>query len=108
MGCGFNLAHTSQQWLPFAQMPHHHDWHHEGLKGSNYTFTSIGGLWDCVFGTRKAGRCKSNNYYAATRQDLSPTNKSSTKFHPLLPLVLLSMVVVLKMTTHPQLLEFHL
>lgn len=37
-------------------MPHHHDWHHEGHKGCNYTFTSIGGLWDCVFSTRKAGR----------------------------------------------------
>ena len=30
-----------------AQMPHHHDWHHEGHKGCNYTFTSLGGLWDC-------------------------------------------------------------
>ena len=28
-------------------MPHHHDWHHEGHKGCNYTFTSLGGLWDC-------------------------------------------------------------
>lgn len=27
-----NLAHTAQRWLPFAQMPHHHDWHHEGKK----------------------------------------------------------------------------
>ena len=24
-------------------MPHHHDWHHEGHKGCNYTFSSIGG-----------------------------------------------------------------
>ena len=30
-----------------VQMPHHHDWHHEGHKGCNYTFTSLGGLWDC-------------------------------------------------------------
>eukprot|EP00957_Ditylum_brightwellii_P172361 13121406-Ditylum_brightwellii.AAC.1 len=29
VSCGFNLAHSAQQWLPFAQMPHHHDWHHE-------------------------------------------------------------------------------
>ena len=109
VSCAYNLAHTSQQWLPFAQMPHHHDWHHEGFKGSNYTFTSIGGLWDCVFGTRKAGRCKSNNYYAATRQDLPPnkSNTSTSKFQPLLPLILLSMVVVLKMT-HPHLMEFDL
>lgn len=48
-----NLAHQLQRFLPFAQMPHH-DWHHEGHKGC--TFTSIGGLWDCVFGTRKVGR----------------------------------------------------
>ncbi|CAK9005453.1 unnamed protein product [Durusdinium trenchii] len=56
VSCGFNLAHQLQRVLPFAQMPHHHDWHHEGHKGCNYTFTSIGGLWDCVFGTRKVGR----------------------------------------------------
>ena len=107
VSCAYNLAHTAQQWLPFAQMPHHHDWHHEGFKGSNYTFTSIGGLWDCVFGTRKAGRCKSNNYYSATRQDLSPkTSNSTTKFNPLLPLLMLSIVVGIKIT-HPQLMEFH-
>ena len=56
VSCSLNLAHQLQRFLPFAQMPHHHDWHHEGHKGSNYTFTSIGGLWDCVFGTRKVGR----------------------------------------------------
>ena len=44
------------RWLPWAQMPHHHDWHHEGHKGCNYTFSSVGGLWDCLFGTRKVGR----------------------------------------------------
>jgi len=54
-GCT-NIAHSAQQWLPFAQMPHHHDFHHEGHKGSNFTFTSLGGFWDCIFGTRKAGR----------------------------------------------------
>merc|ERR1712228_886055 len=51
-----NFAHSLQNWLPFAQMPHHHDWHHEGHKGCNYTFTSMGGFWDCIFGTRKTGR----------------------------------------------------
>jgi len=56
VSCSLNLAHQLQRFLPFAQMPHHHDWHHEGHKGCNYTFTSIGGLWDCVFGTRKVGR----------------------------------------------------
>ena len=24
---GFNVVHTAQRLLPFAQMPHHHDWH---------------------------------------------------------------------------------
>jgi sterol desaturase/sphingolipid hydroxylase (fatty acid hydroxylase superfamily) len=53
----FNLAHSLQyHWMPFAQMPHHHDWHHEGFKSCNYTFSSLGGLWDWVFGTRRAGR----------------------------------------------------
>jgi len=47
-------------------MPHHHDWHHEGHKGCNYTFTSLGGLWDCVFGTRKTGR---HPRAAETRED---------------------------------------
>jgi len=68
--CYFNIAHSIQRWLPFAQMPHHHDWHHEGHKACNFTFTSIGGVWDCVFGTRKAGRgtqlqCKRSS----TRED---------------------------------------
>ena len=48
------------------QMPHHHDWHHEGHKGCNYTFTSLGGLWDCLFGTRKTGR---HPRAADTRED---------------------------------------
>ena len=56
VSCHFNIVHTMQQWLPYAQMPHHHDWHHEGHKGNNFTFTSIGGVWDCIFGTRKHGR----------------------------------------------------
>jgi len=56
VSCALNFAHQLQRFLPFAQMPHHHDWHHEGHKGSNYTFTSIGGLWDCIFGSRKVGR----------------------------------------------------
>lgn len=52
----FNIVHSLQRPFPFAQMPHHHDWHHEGHKGCNYTFSSIGGIWDCIFGTRKTGR----------------------------------------------------
>lgn len=56
ISCHLNLAHQTQCWLPFAQMPHHHDWHHEGHKSCNFTFSSLGGLWDNMFGTRKAGR----------------------------------------------------
>lgn len=66
ISCWFNVVHMSQRWLPYAQMPHHHDWHHEGHKGCNYTFTSIGGLWDCIFATRKTGR---HPVVAETRRD---------------------------------------
>jgi len=98
ISCGFNIAHASQQWLPFAQMPHHHDWHHEGFKGSNYTFTSIGGLWDCAFGTRKAGRCKANNFYSATKRDLTPHPKKtkSSTINPMIILGVLTIVVIVK------------
>jgi len=99
--CGFNLAHSAQQWLPFAQMPHHHDWHHEGFKGSNYTFSSIGGIWDCIFGTRKGGRYKANGCYSATRSDLakSTVKKDLPKwFHPLFPLVALSLAITFKLS----------
>merc|ERR1719152_644005 len=66
-----NLAHSAQRWLPFAQMPHHHDFHHEGHKGCNFTFTALGGLWDCVFGTRKVGRAgKPAQAAACTPYDL--------------------------------------
>lgn len=67
VSCSYNLAHAMQRWLPFAQMPHHHDWHHEGHKSCNFTFSSIGGLWDCIFGTRKAGRAE--ELLHATRYD---------------------------------------
>ena len=46
--------------FPYAQMPHHHDWHHEGYKSCNFTFSSIGGVWDCAFDTRQAGRAGDN------------------------------------------------
>jgi len=109
VSCSYNLAHSVQQWLPFANMPHHHDWHHEGFKGSNYTFTSIGGLWDCIFGTRRAGRYVANGGRSATAFDRnSDTMKKGGKMgglnglctasiHPLLPLVGLSSAVVLKL-----------
>jgi len=100
VSCGFNLAYSAQQWLPFAQMPHHHDWHHEGFKGSNYTFSSIGGLWDCVFGTRKGGRYTANNSAAATREDLQVKGKVKelpSWFSPLAPLVGLTAAVCMKL-----------
>lgn len=104
VSCGFNIAYSLQQWMPFAQMPHHHDWHHEGFKGSNYTFSSLGGLWDCIFGTRKGGRFRANHSAAATREDLKETYerkgassgmglKVSSWFHPLSPLVVLTVMV---------------
>jgi sterol desaturase/sphingolipid hydroxylase (fatty acid hydroxylase superfamily) len=100
VSCGFNIAHSMQQWLPFAQMPHHHDWHHEGFKGSNYTFTSIGGLWDCLFGTRKGGRFRANNGYAATREDKAKNcNKFDMPswFSSTYPLVVLHIIVAMKL-----------
>jgi sterol desaturase/sphingolipid hydroxylase (fatty acid hydroxylase superfamily) len=105
VSCGFNLAYSMQQWMPFAQMPHHHDWHHEGFKGSNYTFSSLGGLWDCIFGTRKGGRYKANHGKAATREDVSGAYGSGkggsssgmmelpSWFHPLSPLVVMTILV---------------
>mmetsp|Transcript_12443 Transcript_12443/g.18660 ORF Transcript_12443/g.18660 Transcript_12443/m.18660 type:complete len:396 (-) Transcript_12443:351-1538(-) len=102
--CAFNIAHSLQQWLPFAQMPHHHDWHHEGFKGSNYTFASLGGIWDCVFGTRKAGRFKANHGAAATREDIQydaekrKLSELPTWFSPLLPLIGLSVAVGWKLS----------
>lgn len=104
VSCGFNMAHSIQYWfLPYAQMPHHHDWHHEGFKGSNYTFSSLGGLWDCLFGTRKAGRCKTNDSFAATKMDTNPKSMNGLEvprwFNPLLPLVGLSIAVGMKLSS---------
>jgi len=71
--CWMNLAHQAQSFLPFSNMPYHHDWHHEGHKASNFTFSALGGLWDCVFGTRKAGRGLKTPQ--ATSHDLSEAEK---------------------------------
>jgi len=79
VSCWLNLVHSMQRWLPFAQMPHHHDWHHEGHKACNFTFTSIGGIWDCIFGTRKTGRHPRD---AETRRDkrmAASTEKQSSR-----------------------------
>jgi len=88
VSCHFNVVHQMQRCLPFAQMPHHHDWHHEGHKGSNYTFTSIGGVWDCIFGTRKAGRAKDLKAQHVTPHDLAtmsaPSRTKSLLDHPVI------------------------
>jgi len=76
VSCGFNLAHQFQRWLPFAQMPHHHDWHHEGHKSCNYTFSSLGGIWDCIFGTRKVGRAPDIMDSQATYRDRAMGKKA--------------------------------
>lgn len=68
ISCWLNIAHTLQAWFPYAQAPHHHDWHHEGFKSCNYTFSAIGGVWDYMFATRKVGRGKAT--HAATRCDI--------------------------------------
>eukprot|EP00038_Savillea_parva_P012754 m.206747 g.206747 ORF g.206747 m.206747 type:complete len:394 (-) comp23455_c0_seq1:496-1677(-) len=91
ISCRLNIAHSLQQWLPFAQMPHHHDWHHEGHKGCNYTFSSLGGVWDCIFNTRRAGRHTANNGYASTAQDKALDPKQPLAVDP--PLACLAPVV---------------
>mmetsp|Transcript_121286 Transcript_121286/g.339640 ORF Transcript_121286/g.339640 Transcript_121286/m.339640 type:complete len:92 (+) Transcript_121286:2-277(+) len=57
-------------------MPHHHDWHHEGHKGCNYTFSALGGVWDCIFGTRKAGRAHELRPEHTTRYDKAQGQKA--------------------------------
>ena len=99
----FNLVHSLQWWIPFADMPHHHDWHHEGHKGSNYSFTPVGGLWDCLFGTRNLGRASE---VAQTANDVLEKNKKSctainTQFFDgeyscLIPLICLTMAVTIR------------
>ena len=99
VSCSYNLAHKAQQFLPFAQMPHHHDWHHEGHKGCNYTFSSIGGFWDCIFGTRKSGRYEDNT--CATPRDKARLGPSLGRlprwFHPLLPVLGMGCAVAAKL-----------
>lgn len=48
----WNITYTLQSWAPCVQQPHHHDWHHQGHKTCNYSFSALGGIWDVVFGTR--------------------------------------------------------
>jgi len=108
VSCGYNLAHSAQRWLPYAQMPHHHDWHHEGHKSCNFTFTAIGGLWDCVFGTRKVGRAVAGSApleNAGTRADRAGDTKKRLgasaldDWAALVPLVALALLVGLELYT---------
>ena len=45
-----------------------------GHKSCNFTFAALGGVWDCIFGTRKAGRA-SRFPETATRHDLADEGK---------------------------------
>ncbi|GMI08924.1 hypothetical protein TrVE_jg11405 [Triparma verrucosa] len=67
--------------FPYAQMPHHHDWHHEGSTNCNFTFSSIGGVWDWLFNTRQAGRAGKTaiKQGQATSVDLQMINDTSGK-----------------------------
>lgn len=101
--CGFyNLAHSLQRWMPYAQAPHHHDWHHEGHKSCNYTFAALGGVWDCLFGTRKVGR-RAASHGAETAHDrrgASANPISSARFdQPLLCVAPLAAVVAAGVAT---------
>jgi hypothetical protein len=75
-----------------------HDWHHEGHKGCNYTFSSIGGVWDCIFGTRKAGRYEANGSFAATSLDKTPRRGLPAAVHPCMPVLMVAGLAVLKLT----------
>jgi len=80
ISCYLNLAHQTQYWLPYAQMPHHHDWHHEGHKACNFTFSALGGLWDGIFGTRKHGRSEAlGNQATAHDRFLASSKPGNTK-----------------------------
>lgn len=101
ISCWLNLAHTAQSWFPYAQAPHHHDWHHEGFKSCNYSFSAVGGIWDYIFLTRKVGRGKKTP--SATREDLADTGESkrtSANFDDpiavLMPLVVVPSLIVAK------------
>ena len=47
---GFNVVHTAQRLLPFAQMPHHHDWH-RAVRKSNFAVHAI----DAMSARRRGG-----------------------------------------------------
>lgn len=101
ISCWLNLAHTAQAWFPYAQAPHHHDWHHKGFKSCNYTFAPIGGIWDYIFGTRKAGRGRKT--LSATREDLAmeeTDTRTAAKFDEplavLMPLLVVPALIAVK------------
>jgi sterol desaturase/sphingolipid hydroxylase (fatty acid hydroxylase superfamily) len=103
MSCYLNMAHFLQRWLPFSQMPHHHDFHHEGHKGCNYTFAALGGIWDVVFGTRKVGR-GTEHPHAATVEDLKSQQPVAREKHLIfddpflvfLPMALTPLLAIIK------------
>mmetsp|Transcript_121287 Transcript_121287/g.339645 ORF Transcript_121287/g.339645 Transcript_121287/m.339645 type:complete len:93 (+) Transcript_121287:2-280(+) len=89
-------------------MPHHHDWHHEGHKGCNYTFSALGGVWDCVFGTRKAGRAHELRPEHTTRHDKAQGTRAGRSKSlldkpavSLAPVLGVGALVVLKLSSQP-------
>ena len=78
------------------------DWHHEGHKSCNYTFAALGGVWDCLFGTRKVGR-RAASHGAETAHDrrgASANPISSARFdQPLLCVAPLAAVVAAGVAT---------
>ena len=102
----FTLAYSAQQWLPFAEMPYHHDLHHEGFKGGNYSFAALGGIWDEIFGTRIVGRVPeplSKNSTAMKNGNLDLSFTLNTRFFDgpytcFIPIIGITGIVFLKLS----------
>ncbi|KAL5269686.1 hypothetical protein ACHWQZ_G003220 [Mnemiopsis leidyi] len=100
----FNLAYAAQQWLPFAAMPYHHDWHHEGYKGGNFSFAALGGIWDQLFGTRRTGRVPQplNKTFAGSKNEdqvqFLDTSFFDGPYTCFIPIAAITVIVFLKVS----------
>eukprot|EP00994_Dinema_validum_P001832 NODE_1378_length_985_cov_66.962607_g1061_i0.p1 GENE.NODE_1378_length_985_cov_66.962607_g1061_i0~~NODE_1378_length_985_cov_66.962607_g1061_i0.p1 ORF type:complete len:97 (-),score=8.85 NODE_1378_length_985_cov_66.962607_g1061_i0:258-548(-) len=89
-------------------MPHHHDWHHEGHKSCNFTFSSLGGLWDGLFGTRNVGRADQLCHRQATAHDAALAGRKTPvgrgffdrPYNALLPVLMVGVAVAFKLQAH--------
>ena len=81
--------------------------HHEGHKSCNFTFCSLGGLWDCLFGTRKAGGRASHCLQKTRRDEAELAQPKKTvraktimdkPLFSLLPVAFVAVIVGLKLT----------